>query len=83
MCKQESSSDKSTKVYTRKGLVIMETTISDFIPVSIYQPSKNWPFVYHMCAYLVLITVVKCDAQSSNDVNYFKMFYVAVITMRG
>ena len=30
MCKQESSSDKSTKIYTRKELVLMETTISDF-----------------------------------------------------
>ena len=37
MCKQESSSDKYTKIYTRKELVMMETTISDsctsfFIP---------------------------------------------------
>ena len=54
-----------------------------FIPVSTYQPSKSWPFVYHMCAYLVQITVVKCDAQPSNDVNYFEMFYVAVIMLRG
>ena len=30
MCKQESSSDNSTKVYTRKELVMMETTISNF-----------------------------------------------------
>ena len=30
MCKQESSPDKSTKIYTRKELVMMETTISDF-----------------------------------------------------
>ena len=30
MCKQESSSDESTKIYTRKELVMMETTISDF-----------------------------------------------------
>ena len=28
--KQESSSDKSTKIYTRKELVMMETTISGF-----------------------------------------------------
>ena len=45
-------------------------------PVSKYQPSKSWPFIYHMCAYFVQITVVKCDAQPSNDMNYFKMFYV-------
>ena len=30
MCKQESSPDKSTKIYTRKDLVMMETTISNF-----------------------------------------------------
>ena len=30
MCKQESSSDESTKIYTRKDLVMMETTIYGF-----------------------------------------------------
>ena len=30
MCKQESSSDESTKIYAREELVMMETTISDF-----------------------------------------------------
>ena len=30
MCKQESSPDKSTKIYTRKELVMTETTVSDF-----------------------------------------------------
>ena len=29
MCKQESSSDNSTKIYTRKELVLTETTVSD------------------------------------------------------
>ena len=38
MCKQEYSPDKSTKIYTRKELVMMETTISDF-PTSFYIPS--------------------------------------------
>ena len=37
MCKHESSSDKSTKIYTRKELVMMETTISDF-HTSLYIP---------------------------------------------
>ena len=83
MCEQESLPDKSTKIYTRKELVMMETTISDFIPVSTYQPYKSWSFIYHMCAYLVQITVVKCDAQPSNDMNYFKMFFVAVIMLIG
>ena len=30
MCKQESLPDKSTKIYTRKELVMTETTIYDF-----------------------------------------------------
>ena len=30
MCKQEYSPDESTKIYTRKELVMTETTISDF-----------------------------------------------------
>ena len=82
MCEQESLPDTSTKIYTRKELVMMETTISDF-RTSFYIPAiNNWPFIYHMCAYLVQITVVKCDAQPSNDVNCFKMFYVVVIMLR-
>ena len=38
MCKQESSSDKSTKIYTRKELFMMETSISDF-HTSFYIPA--------------------------------------------
>ena len=38
MCEQESLPDKSTKIYTRKELVMMETTISDF-RTSFYIPS--------------------------------------------
>ena len=30
MCKQEYSSDNSTKIYTRKELVMMDKTISEF-----------------------------------------------------
>ena len=38
MCKQESLPDKSTKIYTRKELVMMETTISYF-HTSFYIPA--------------------------------------------
>ena len=38
MCKQESLPDKSTKIYTRKELVMTETTISDF-HTSFYIPA--------------------------------------------
>ena len=38
MCKQESSSDESTKIYTGKELVMMETTIFGF-HTSFYIPT--------------------------------------------
>ena len=38
MCKQEYSTDKSTKIYTRKELVMMETKIYDF-HASFYIPA--------------------------------------------
>ena len=38
MCEQESSPNKSTKIYTRRELVIMETTISGF-RTSFYIPA--------------------------------------------
>ena len=38
MCEQESSPDKCTKIYTRKKLVMTETTISDF-HTSFYIPA--------------------------------------------
>ena len=55
----------------------------DFIPVSTYKPSKSWIFTYHMYAYLVQITVVKYDAQPSNNLNYFKIVNVFMIMQRG
>ena len=62
---QKYTPEKSSLWWKQKFLV--------FVPVSTYKPSKSWPFVYHMCAYFVQITVVKCEAQPSNAVNYFKM----------
>ena len=38
MCKQESSPDKSTKIYTRKELVMMENSMFDF-HTSFYIPA--------------------------------------------
>ena len=60
-----------------------ETKISDF-HTSLYIPAiQKSTFTYHMCAYLVQISVAKYNAQPSNDGNYFKMFFVAVIMLRG
>ena len=83
MCKQESSSEKYANIYTRKELVMMETKKLISVPVSIYQELKGWPLNYHMCAYLVKIIVLSCDAQPSNVKNCFKMFYAVVIILRG
>ena len=63
MCKQESSSDESPKIYIRNELFMMETQLLNLLSVYIYPPYRGWPFTYHMCAYLVQITAVKCDAQ--------------------
>ena len=82
-CKKESPTDKSTETYTRKELFMMETTIYDFHTSSYIPSIKSWTFTYHMCAYLVQITVVSCDAHPSNVANYFKMFYVVVIMLIG
>ena len=83
MYEQEFLPDSSTNIHTRKELVMTETTISDF-HTSFYIPAiQSWIFTYHMCAYLVQIIVVKCYAQPSNDVNYLKMFYVAVSMLIG
>ena len=46
MCEQESLPDKSTKIYTRKELVKMETTTSDF-HTSFYIPAIQ-KLVFHL-----------------------------------
>ena len=46
MCKQESLPDKSTKIYTRKELVMMDTTISEF-HTSFYIPAIQ-KSVFHL-----------------------------------
>ena len=54
MCKQESSPDKSTKMYIRKELVMMETTISGFY-TSFYIPAIH-KLALHLPHVLILGT---------------------------
>ena len=54
MCKQESLPDKSTKIYTRKELIMMETTISDF-HTSFYIPAIQ-NLAFHLPHVLILGT---------------------------
>ena len=72
MCKQESLPYKYTKIYTRKELVMMETTISDF-HTSFYIPAIQ-KLAFHMTHVHILGTnhCGNCDAQPSNNVNYLR-----------
>ena len=54
MCKQESLPDTSTKICTRKELVMMETTISDF-RTSFYIPAIQ-KLVFHLPHVRILFT---------------------------
>ena len=54
MCEQESLPDKSTKIYTRKELVMMETTISDF-RTSLYIPAIQ-KLAFHLPHVRILVT---------------------------
>ena len=54
MCEQESLPDKSTKIYTRKEIVMMETTISDF-HTSFYIPEIQ-KLVFHLPHVLIIGT---------------------------
>ena len=54
MCEQESSPDSSTKIYTRKELVMMETTISDF-RTSFYIPAIQ-KLAFHLPHVRILVT---------------------------
>ena len=54
MCKQESSPDSSTKIYTIKELVMMETTISNF-HTSFYIPAIQ-NLVFHLLRVRILGT---------------------------
>ena len=64
MRKQESSSDESTKIYTRKEQVMMETTISDFCN-SFYIPAIQ-KLAFHLPYVLILDTnhcvALRCTA---------------------
>ena len=54
MCKQDSASEKSTNIYTRKELVIMGTIISNF-HTSFYIPEIH-KLVFHLPNVQILVT---------------------------
>ena len=56
-CQHDNVSGQSTKIYTRRELVITETNFSHFHSSFIFQQSRIWPFTFHTYKYLVQITV--------------------------
>ena len=82
MCKQESASDKSTKIYIRKYLVIIETTISEFR--TRYYILAIQTLAFHLPHVHILGTNHCGEMQRTafKNVNYFKLFYVVVIVLR-
>ena len=57
-CQQDNASGQSTKICTRKELVMMETHISNFHTSFLFQQSRSWSFTFLMNKYWVRITVV-------------------------
>ena len=56
-CQHDNVSGQSTKIYTRRELVMTETNFSNFHSSFIFQQSRIWPFTFHTYKYLVQITV--------------------------
>ena len=82
-CQQDSDSVQSTIIYTLKELVMIETNIYNFHTSFIFQKFRSWRFIFIMYKYWVLITVVNPVDLRLNAANNFKMFYVAMIILRG
>ena len=72
MCKQEYLSDGYAKIYIRKEIVMMETTIYD-LPTSFYIPA-----IQRLAFHLPLVRILGTNHCGDN---YFTMFYVVVIVL--
>ena len=69
-------------IYTRKELVMMETTVFNLVLVSIFQTFRSWSFALHKYKYWVQSTVVTFIELRLNAVNHSKMCNVSVIILR-
>ena len=56
-CQHGTASGQSTKIYTRKELVMMETTISNFHQKHLFWQAITWRFILPMYKYWLQITV--------------------------
>ena len=71
MCKQESSPDKSTKIYTRKYLVMMETKISES-HIRYYIPDiQKW---YFHLPHVRIICTNHCGEMQHTAFKRFELF---------
>ena len=80
---QDTESEKSTKIYTRKEPLMMETTISNF-HTSFYIPDIH-KLAFHI-PHVQILGTNHCSAFVKlrlNTVNNFKMCYVVVIMLKG
>ena len=80
ICKQEYSPNKSTEIYTRKELVTMETTISDF-HTSFYIPAIQ-KLAFHL-PHVRILEKNHCGELRCTAFKRFKMYFVAVIMQKG
>ena len=71
MCKQEPSSEESTKIYTRKELVMMETIISGFL-ISFYIPAIQ-RLHFHL-SHVLIIGKNHCGKLQLRAFKYRKLF---------
>ena len=81
-CQQDTDSGQSTKIYTRKELVMMETIITNFHTIFLFQKSRSWSFTFLTYKYWVLITVVTLVEMCLNATNHLNMCYLTVIILR-
>ena len=72
MCKQEYLSDKSTKIYTRKEIVMMETTISDFHTSLLYIPAIQ-RLAFHL-TYVRILSTNHCGKLRHTALKYRELF---------
>ena len=82
-CQQNTDSGQSKYIYTRKELVMMDMTISNFHTIFLFHEYRSWSFTLRTYKYWVRITVVTLVKMRLNAANHFKMCYVTVIMIIG
>ena len=83
MCSTVTTSDMTSKVYTQKEVVLLETSITEFHE-KFYIPSiKKWNFICRMCISSEPTTVANNVMRHLNDRAVYMIFYAIVIMQSG